>query len=169
MTSEAYKSGTGERIYLQYLPLCVLFKPSWTTSPPIPGVPAGFYPMFPRTDQFSITTSLAEGTVRVHHAQYDLISAYAFTHEKSQGQTLAPVICDISMPARPSMKIEGLYVCLSRSSGRQTVRILRPFDERIIKKLRAGPTEALRLDNQLLKRQNQATKERFENGTRFVH
>jgi hypothetical protein len=55
------------------------------------------------------------------------------------------------------MKVEGLYVCLSRSRRRKTIRVLRDLGDDVIKKLKAGPGEALRLDDRLLIQQDMET------------
>ncbi|KAI9061023.1 hypothetical protein FKP32DRAFT_1539277, partial [Trametes sanguinea] len=57
-------------------------------------------------------------------------AAYAFTDYRSQGQTIDKVIVDIKQPPGPNrLSLFNLYVALSRSSGRKTIRLLRDFDD----------------------------------------
>ena len=50
---------------------------------------------------------------------------------RSQGQTLPYVIIDIAKPPTGKLSLFNLYVALSRSSGRHTIRLLHDFDEHI--------------------------------------
>ncbi|KZT10005.1 uncharacterized protein LAESUDRAFT_694553 [Laetiporus sulphureus 93-53] len=58
-----------------------------------------------------------------------MTAAYAFTDYHSQGQTITYVIVDITTSPGGRMSLFNLYVALSRSSGRETICILRDFDE----------------------------------------
>lgn len=60
--------------------------------------------------------------------------AYAFTDYRSQGQTIPYVIIDIATPPPGTLSLFNLYVALSRSSGRSSIRILRNFDDSLFKK-----------------------------------
>lgn len=54
----------------------------------------------------------------------------AFTDYRFQGQTLRRVIMDIGKPPGPhGLTPFHVYVALSRSSRRETIRLLRDFDE----------------------------------------
>ncbi|KAJ6518284.1 hypothetical protein C8R47DRAFT_1031670 [Mycena vitilis] len=65
----------------------------------------------------------------VQRVQFPLTAAYAFTDYRSQGQTIPYVIADIATPPHSSLSLFNLYVALSRSSGRETIRLLRDFDD----------------------------------------
>ena len=65
----------------------------------------------------------------VWRKQYPITAAYAFTDYCSQGQTLPYVIVDIAKPPTGGLTLFNLYVALSWSSGRHTIRLLRDFDE----------------------------------------
>ncbi|KAH9943738.1 hypothetical protein B0H21DRAFT_695357, partial [Amylocystis lapponica] len=53
-------------------------------------------------------------------------AAYAFTDYRSQGQTISFVIVDIASPPSGSdLTLFNVYVALSRSSGRHSIRLLR--------------------------------------------
>ncbi|KAI6032557.1 hypothetical protein EDC04DRAFT_2707993 [Pisolithus marmoratus] len=60
-----------------------------------------------------------------------MTSAYAFTDYHLQGQMLPYVIVDIAKPPSGGLNLFNLYVTLSRSSGHQTIRLLRDFDDAI--------------------------------------
>jgi ATP-dependent exoDNAse (exonuclease V) alpha subunit len=63
-----------------------------------------------------------------------MTAAYAFTDYQSQGQTLPYVIIDITKPPTGALGLFNLYVALSRSSGRESIRLLRDFDDELFKK-----------------------------------
>ena len=63
------------------------------------------------------------------HWQTALTGAYAFTDYKAQGQTLEYVVVDIAKPLRGSLTLFSAYVALSRSRGRNMIRLLRPSDK----------------------------------------
>lgn len=65
----------------------------------------------------------------VWQKQYPITAAYAFTNYHSQGQTLPYVIVDIAKLPTGGLTLFNLYVALSQSSGRHTIRLLRDFDE----------------------------------------
>ncbi|KAI6096905.1 hypothetical protein EDD16DRAFT_1499952, partial [Pisolithus croceorrhizus] len=58
-----------------------------------------------------------------------ITSAYAFTKYRAQGQTISHVVVDIAGLPTAGLNLFNLYVALSRSSGRDTIRLLRGFDE----------------------------------------
>ena len=68
----------------------------------------------------------------VRRRQFPITAAYAFTDYRSQGQTITYVLVDIAPPPRGSLF--NLYVVLSRSSGRDTIRLLRDFDDEMFRK-----------------------------------
>ena len=63
-----------------------------------------------------------------------MTAAYAFTDYRAQGQMIPYVIVDIATPPSGTLSLFNLYVALSRSSGRSTIRLLRDFDETLFKK-----------------------------------
>ncbi|KIL55962.1 hypothetical protein M378DRAFT_113643 [Amanita muscaria Koide BX008] len=69
----------------------------------------------------------------VKRRQFPVTAAYAFTDYRSQGQTLPYVIVDIASPPFGSLNLFNLYVALSRSSGRETIRLLRDFDPQLFR------------------------------------
>jgi ATP-dependent exoDNAse (exonuclease V) alpha subunit len=65
---------------------------------------------------------------RIQRSQYAMMAGYAFTDYKSQGQTIKNMIIDIGKPPTRSLSPFSVYVALSRSRGRDTIRLLRDFD-----------------------------------------
>ncbi|KAF9561233.1 hypothetical protein CPC08DRAFT_635692 [Agrocybe pediades] len=86
---------------------------------------------------------------------------YAFTDYKSQGQTIEHVVIDIKSPPYAPLTPFGVYVALSRSRGRDTIRILRGFDEEMFQH---HPSEDLRRDMVRMERLNEETKQRWTKG-----
>ena len=70
----------------------------------------------------------------VKRKQYPLTAAYAFTDYRSQGQTIPYVIVDIVIPPTGGLSLCNLFVALSRSSARDTIRLLRNFEEKLFEK-----------------------------------
>ena len=58
-------------------------------------------------------------------------AAYAFTDYKAQGQTMECVIVDLAKLPSGAFTGFAVYVALSRSHGRPTIRLLRDFDENL--------------------------------------
>ncbi|KAI0633924.1 hypothetical protein C8Q77DRAFT_1033032, partial [Trametes polyzona] len=97
------------------------------------GLDEAIIPIEPVKRSFRINVRDSEGkqvTHTVHRRQFAITPAYAFTDYRAQGQTISHVIIDIARPpsGRP-LNLFNLYVALSRSSGRETVRLLRDFDD----------------------------------------
>lgn len=69
----------------------------------------------------------------VRRRQYPITSAYSFTDYWSQGQTIPYVIVDIAEPPSGTLTLFNLYVALSQSTGRNTIRLLRDFDEQLFR------------------------------------
>ncbi|KIK96551.1 hypothetical protein PAXRUDRAFT_138191, partial [Paxillus rubicundulus Ve08.2h10] len=60
-------------------------------------------------------------------------AAYACTDCRAQGQTIPAVIVDIGSPPTGGLGLFNLYVALSHGRGRETIRLLRAFDEKYFK------------------------------------
>ena len=63
-----------------------------------------------------------------------MTAAYAFTDYRSQGQTIPAALVDIATPPSGGLTLFNLYVALSRSSGRSTIRLPRDFDDELFQK-----------------------------------
>ena len=90
----------------------------------------------------------------VTRRQLPITAAYALTDYRAQGQTIPAVILDLAPPPTGKLSLFNLYVALSRSSGRETIRLLRDFDE---KALLSPHLSELTAEDDRLARLNEAT------------
>lgn len=158
-------------IQLKYLPACVAFEPYRQTGrlPQLDDLPNGSFPVFAREETFAIPDNVTK-TASIHRTQFDIIPAYAFTNDKSQGQTINPVIVDLTKTAYkdgPQPSREGYYVAMSRGSGADNIRILRPVAQNMLDLLKKGPSEFIRRHDKLLQNHHDITKAKWEAGTFF--
>jgi hypothetical protein len=147
-------------IRLQYPPPVIYFKPDIQTTTVFEGVPEGIIPISPSTTRFNVDVD--GNKVQLERRQLGIVPAYAFTDYKSQGQTMEFVIVDISKPPTGVLSPFSVYVALSRSRGRKTIRILREFDRAL---LMHHPSEDLRKDMMRLERLDECTRETYEQHT----
>lgn len=131
-------------VQLLYPPAVVLFAPYINPGTQLEGLPKGVVPIFPSQKKFRLGGRSGSTIAR---KQLALTAAYAFTDFKSQGQTIENVIIDLAKT--PSGKLTGFnaYVALSRSRGRNTIRLLRDFDSTLFTK---HPNELLRIEDERL-------------------
>ena len=95
------------------------------------GLDEGVIPVQVATCNFQIKVQQVGGKYvkrSVCRRQFPMTLAYAFTDYRSQGQTIPFVMVDIATPPTGGLSLFNLYVALSRSSGRLTIRLLRDFD-----------------------------------------
>ena len=148
-------------IHLRYPPPVIYFKPQMQTTTAFEGVPEGIIPISPSMLRFSV--DVEGGKVNLERRQLAVVPGYAFTDYKSQGQTMGCVIVDISKPPSGALSPFSVYVALSRSRGRQNIRILREFDHTLFMH---HPSEDLRLDMERLQCLERVTREEFEMDSR---
>lgn len=147
-------------IRLRYPPAMILFKPFHYEFEPFPNLAPGTIPIFPSETSFKIS----HGDIinaRIKRRQFALVAAYAFTDHKSQGQTIEYAIIDIGTTRAFPVNPFAAYVALSRSRGRQSIRLLREFDPGIFTK---HPSEALRVEDERLRVLTTDTRNKFEAG-----
>ena len=144
-------------IRLKYPPAMILFKPDKGTKLTFQGLPPGVIPLTPSLAKFTVT-SRTKKTFKIVRRQYAMTAGYAFTDYKSQGQTIEYVIIDIGKPPTGSLSPFSVYVALSRSRGRDTIRLLRDFDVNLFQN---HPSEALRTEMMRLEGLNVATREEW--------
>ncbi|KAJ3896354.1 hypothetical protein GG344DRAFT_72186 [Lentinula edodes] len=114
---------------LHYPPAIVYFKPDGSTSVKLQGFPEGLLPIVPQSNKFVAAVGDNKNRTILRH-QVALTPGYAFTDLKGQGQTIEYVIVDLGRPSYGAkLDAFGAYVALSRSRGRDTIRLLRGFDE----------------------------------------
>ena len=143
-------------IHLKYPPPVIYFKPEMQTRALFEGVPPGIIPISPSMVGFSVDVD--GGRVKLERRQLAVVPAYAFTDYKSQGQTMECVIVDISKPPSGSLSPFSVYVALSRSRGRKTIRILRDFDPALFMH---HPSEDLRTEMERLRHLDEKTREAY--------
>jgi hypothetical protein len=112
--------------------------------------PRGYFPhIFLITASFLLPFSLGEPIRQRTSIELPMTSAYVFMDYRSQGQTIARVIVDIRCPPTGSLTPFNAYVALLRSSGHQTIWLLRNFDDKLFTKVPCYKLEAedKRLEN----------------------
>lgn len=75
-----------------------------------------------------------------------MTAGYAFTDMRAKGRTIPYVIVDIAHPPDEHVNAFNAYVALSRSSGRETIGLLRDFDDKLFT---VHPSEFLRKDRRI--------------------
>ena len=125
----------GETIVkLKYLPAYILVKLLRTRATKLQGLDECVVPVEPITTTYRMKIKTTEGKViqcTIQRRQFPITGAYSFTDYHSQGQTIHYVLIDIGPPPHGTLSLFNLYVALSRSSGRETIRLLCDFDDKM--------------------------------------
>ncbi|CUA73486.1 hypothetical protein RSOLAG22IIIB_05336 [Rhizoctonia solani] len=148
-------------VTLSKLPSHILVKMDRTRATKLPGLSDNVLPILPVSKNFRVVLPIqqADGSVAdiprtIHRLQFPITPAYAFTDYRSQGQTIPAAIIDIATPPTGSaLSLYNLYVALSRCAGRDNIRILRDFDEKLL--MKPLDYDLLREDERLAKMDNQ--------------
>ena len=135
----------GSVVTLKNLPECVLVKLSRTRAAALPDLEEGVIPIARISTKTQIRVNGKTRTVT--RTQFPITAAYSFTDYRAQGQTIPYVVVDIASPPTSGLSLFNLYVALSRSSGRNTIRLLRDFDDETF--LQAHVPELLEEDERL--------------------
>lgn len=117
----------GSVVTLKNLPECILVKLSRTRAAALPNLEEGVIPIQRVSTRTQIRVSGKSRTVT--RTQFPITRAYSFTDYCAQGQTIPYVVVDIASPPTSGLSLFNLYVALSRSSVRNTIRFLRDFDD----------------------------------------
>lgn len=144
---------------LKHQPLYILVKMKRTRTSQLDGLEEGVIPIRPWVRTMRISVQQRQGPPAhrtVKRLQYPLTLAYAFTDYRAQGQTIIPVIIDIATPPGGALNLFNIYVALSRSSSRDTVRLLRGFDEAVFLQ---GHSAELMMEDDRLEGLNSTTQE----------
>lgn len=145
-------------VELKYPPAMIIFKPDKETKLTFEGLPPGVIPLTPSLATFTATGRTGK-SFKLARRQYAMTAGYAFTDYKLQGQTIEYVIIDIGKPPTGTLSPFSAYVALSRSRGRDTVRLLRDFDDNLFQN---HPSEALRREMIRLEGLNEATRREWD-------
>jgi len=124
-------------VKLTRLPAYLLVKLKRTRATQLEGLEECVIPVEPTAVKFQIkvkTKGRKVITRTVTRMQFPITGAYAFTDYRSQGQTIPRVIVDIAKVPTGGLSLFNLYVALSRSHGRDTIRLLRDFDDATFQK-----------------------------------
>jgi hypothetical protein len=155
ITSNAVATGS-TRLY--YPPAMVIIQLDFCDMPTLPGLGPGQVPLVPVEYKFNIG---ANPSTRITRRQFPLAPAYAFTDFKSQGQTIDHVLVDIGKTSSFSLSPFNAYVALSRGRGRQTIRLLRDFDDLLFTR---HPSESLRVEDERIVDLTRKTKDDYLKG-----
>jgi ATP-dependent exoDNAse (exonuclease V) alpha subunit len=148
---------------LQFPPACVLVKLDRMRVHHFGSLSENVVPVFPAESK--IRLQLSTKTVTVTRRQLPLTPAYAFTDYRAQGQTLERVIVDLGRPPTGKLTPFNAYVALSRSSGRETIKLLRDFDEELFVTV---PSETLEKEDIRLQKLANETSAEFEKSSSYV-
>ena len=134
---DAIPEGVKE-VRLKKPPCYVLVELDNTRLEALPGLDKGVVSIVPISKDIMIeekdtqTGAISKKTIR--KTQLPITAVYALTDYRSQGQTIRNVIVDIGKPLTNELSLFNVYVALSRSSGRRTIRLLRGFDDKLFTK-----------------------------------
>jgi len=155
-------------VKLKMPPAYILIKLDRTQATRLEGLEERTIPLEPSTARYRIKVGSGRKTVThtITRRQFAITLAYAFTDYRSQGQTIANVIVDIANPPSGTLSLFNLYVALSQSSGRSTIRLLCEFDDSTFQRVH---DLVLLVEDDRLEGLNQATKKQFEQAQGSVH
>jgi len=138
--------GSRECAELRYPPVYMLVQMMRTKATTLNSLTPGVLPVTPLSRTFTITTANGSKTT-VTRQQLPITPAYAFTDYRSQGQTIEYCIVDIGSPPTGQLTPFNAYVTLSRSHGKDSIRLLRDFDDKLFTQ---HPSEYLRNEDHRL-------------------
>ena len=146
-------------IHLKYPPPVIYFKPDIQTNSVFEGVPEGVIPVSPSMLRFSV--DIEGQKVKLERRQLSIVPALCcICVHRLQVSRSDDGICDSRhLKTTRSLSPFSVYVALSRSRGRKTIRILRDFDPALFMH---HPSEDLRKDMIRLEHLDERTKEVFE-------
>jgi hypothetical protein len=138
-------------VKLTYPPALILFKPESGTEISSAfidkrtrhtiTIPKGQIPLTPCTVTFPVF--MPDGSkITISRRQYALTGGYAFTDIKSQGQTIEVLVADLRDTPTGKISSFSAYVTLSRSRGRDSIRLLSDFDEKLFRTHPSADLEA---------------------------
>jgi len=138
--------GSGECAELRYPPVYMLVQMMHTKATTLNGLTPGVLPVTPLSRTFTITTANGSKTT-IMRQQLPITPAYAFTNYRSQGQTIEYCIVDIGSPPTGRLTPFNAYIALSRSHGKDSIRLLRDFNDKLFTQ---HPSEYLRNEDHRL-------------------
>ncbi|KDN35478.1 hypothetical protein RSAG8_11561, partial [Rhizoctonia solani AG-8 WAC10335] len=145
---------------LTYPPECVLVRLYRTKASTIEGLGPGVVPIFPMTRKYDITQKHGKSTP-VTQCQLLMTAAYTFTDYRSHGQMIKNAFVDITRPLSGGLTPFNVYVALSCSSGRCTIRLLCDFDDALFQQ---PPSQPLIAEDRRFLALHHTTKLKWERG-----
>ena len=145
-------------VHLKHLPLYILVKCKRTRAPRLNGLEEGVIPVQVAKQSVQIPVMTANGALenrRVTRKQFPITGSYAFTDYRAQGQTIPYVLVDLASPPSGRLTLFNLYVALSRSIGKDNIRLLQDFQDDIFKQ---AHDPRLAIEDEHLKRLNRNMK-----------
>ena len=143
---------------LQYLPKYILVRLERTKISKLSQLGDNIIPIEPMTISMELDGLEKSANGSIQRTQYPITGAYAFTDYRLQGQTISHSLVDIGPPPHGTLSLFNLYVALSRSPGRDHIRLLRDFKEEMLLKKHDA---ALLEEDRRLECMNQRTKDNY--------
>jgi hypothetical protein len=140
---------------LRYPPALIILELDFCDISPLPGLKPKQVPLVPMESKFTIGS---HPSLRVTRRQLPLSAAYAFTDFKSQGQTIDHIVVDIGKTSNFALSPFNAYVALSRSRGRDSIRLLRDFEDDLFTR---HPSEYLRVEDERIEDLSKQTEINF--------
>jgi hypothetical protein len=140
---------------LKYPPLYVFVKLTKTKAAALDGLEEGVVPIIPMAKTYNFQ-DLEGNKKTVTRLQVPMTAAYAFTDYRAQGQIISDPIIDIGRPPTNELTPFDAYVALSRGHGRESIRLLRDFDDRLFTQ---HPSEYLRIEDERLRKLDRETED----------
>ena len=108
---------------LQYLPKYILVRLERTKISHLSQLDDNVIPIEPMTISMELEKDEKSTCRSIQRTQYPITGSYAFTDYRSQGQTISHALVDIGPPPHGTLSLFNLYVTLSRSPGRDHIRL----------------------------------------------
>jgi hypothetical protein len=150
-------------------PTFVLFSPDRPNGIQLPDLPPNVVPILPNNKIAPMRITVNGKRFTVSRLQLRLLPGWAMTIDKCQGQNMPKSITDLSSPPSAGNRLTAshVYVALSRSQGRDDLRMLRPLTDALKKVLSNHIGSALRNDDRRLTDQARDTRRLFESNQLF--
>lgn len=143
-------------VYLKYPPAVIIFRPAHTDMPKLPGLEEGLVALQPSIGNMHLKNG--NDSLLVKRKQHALTPAYSFTDYKAQGQTLEHVLVDIGKTPGGGISPFNAYVALSRSRGRDNIRLIRDFENHLFTK---HPSKELEVEDARLEELDRRTTDAY--------
>ena len=142
----------------RYPPTYVLIRLLHTKVQGLQGLPDNVLPLVPISRSFIVNDPVL-GKKTAKRKQLPLTAAYALTDYRGQGQTLYPVVIDIGRTPTGSLTPFNAYVALSRGRSRDSIRLLRDFEDKMFT---VHASEFLRQEDMRLHHLDEQTRSAWE-------